>query len=309
MHLTVVSLVIPVCRNEGTLSITYNKVTNVFNNELNSYKPEFIFINDGSDDGSLNELLLLKKKDSSIKIISLSKNFGQTAALIAGFKKASGAMAVLLSADLQDPPELIVQMVRSCESGNKIVICHRINRDDSVLSVITSKLFYSLIHLANPRIPKGGFDFVLITRQVIDVFNSLNDRNRFFQGDILLLGFPTQFLPYSRLKRTIGKSQWSISKKLKYFIDGLLNVSYFPIRAISLIGFTFSFLGFLYALIVIYLRLNDKIPMEIYSMVITLLLLIGGLIMVMLGIVGEYIWRIYDETKKRALYIIEEEIE
>ena len=309
MHLTVVSLVIPVCRNEGTLSITYNKVTNVFNNELNSYKPEFIFINDGSDDGSLNELLLLKKKDSSIKIISLSKNFGQTAALIAGFKKASGAMAVLLSADLQDPPELIVQMVRSCESGNKIVICHRINRDDSVLSVITSKLFYSLIHLANPRIPKGGFDFVLITRQVIDVFNSLNDRNRFFQGDILLLGFPTQFLPYSRLKRTIGKSQWSISKKLKYFIDGLLNVSYFPIRAISLIGFTFSFLGFLYALIVIYLRLNDKIPMEIYSMVITLLLLIGGLIMVMLGIVGEYLWRIYNETKKRVLYIIEEEIE
>ena len=309
MHLTVVSLVIPVCRNEGTLSITYNKVTNVFNNELNSYKPEFIFINDGSDDGYLNELLLLKKKDSSIKIISLSKNFGQTAALIAGFKKASGAMAVLLSADLQDPPELIVQMVRSCESGNKIVICHRINRDDSVLSVITSKLFYSLIHLANPRIPKGGFDFVLITRQVIDVFNSLNDRNRFFQGDILLLGFPTQFLPYSRLKRTIGKSQWSISKKLKYFIDGLLNVSYFPIRAISLIGFTFSFLGFLYALIVIYLRLNDKIPMEIYSMVITLLLLIRGLIMVMLGIVGEYLWRIYNETKKRALYIIEEEIE
>ena len=147
MHLTVVSLVIPVCRNEGTLSITYNKVTNVFNNELNSYKPEFIFINDGSDDGSLNELLLLKKKDSSIKIISLSKNFGQTAALIAGFKKASGAMAVLLSADLQDPPELIVQMVRSCESGNKIVICHRINRDDSVLSVITSKLFYSFFIL------------------------------------------------------------------------------------------------------------------------------------------------------------------
>lgn len=309
MHLTVVSLVIPVCRNEGTLSITYNKVTNVFNNELNSYKPEFIFINDGSDDGSLNELLSLKNKDSSIKIISLSKNFGQTAALIAGFKKASGAMAVLLSADLQDPPELIVQMVRSCESGNKIVICHRINRDDSVLSVITSKLFYSLIHLANPRIPKGGFDFVLITRQVIDVFNSLNDRNRFFQGDILLLGFPTQFLPYSRLKRTIGKSQWSISKKLKYFIDGLLNVSYFPIRAISVIGFTFSFLGFLYALIVIYLRLNDKIAMEIYSMVITLLLLIGGLIMGMLGIVGEYLWRIYNETKKRVLYIIEEEIE
>jgi glycosyltransferase involved in cell wall biosynthesis len=309
MHLTVVSLVIPVCRNEGTLSITYNKVTNVFNNELNSYRPEFIFINDGSDDGSLNELLSLKNKDSSIKIISLSKNFGQTAALIAGFKKASGAMAVLLSADLQDPPELIVQMVRSCESGNKIVICHRINRDDSVLSVITSKLFYSLIHLANPRIPKGGFDFVLITRQVIDVFNSLNDRNRFFQGDILLLGFPTQFLPYSRLKRTIGKSQWSISKKLKYFIDGLLNVSYFPIRAISVIGFTFSFLGFLYALIVIYLRLNDKIPMEIYSMVITLLLLIGGLIMGMLGIVGEYLWRIYNETKKRVLYIIEEEIE
>jgi glycosyltransferase involved in cell wall biosynthesis len=309
MRLATVSLVIPVCRNEGTLSITFDKVMNVFNNELTGYKPEFVFINDGSDDGSLNELLLLKKRDPSIKIISLSRNFGQTSAVIAGFKKASGAMAVLLSADLQDPPELIIQMIRSCESGNKIVICHRINRDDTVTSVFTSKLFYSLMHYANPRIPKGGFDFVLISRQVIDVFNSFDERNRFFQGDILWLGFPTQFLPYSRLKRTIGKSQWSFSKKFKYFIDGLLNTSYFPILAMSVIGFAFSFLGFLYALVVVYLRLKDNIPFKMYSVIITFLLLVGGVIMIMLGIVGEYLWRIYDEAKKRPLYLVEEKIE
>lgn len=309
MHLATVSIVIPVCRNEGTLSITYDRVMHVFNNELNGYKPEFVFINDGSDDGSLNELLLLKKRDHSIKVISLSRNFGQTAAVIAGFKETSGDMAVLLSADLQDPPQLILKMIRSCESGNKIVICYRINRNDAVTSVFTSKVFYSLMHYANPRIPKGGFDFVLISRQVIDSFNSLDERNRFFQGDILWLGFPTQFLPYSRLKRTIGKSQWSFSKKFKYFIDGLLNTSCFPIRAMSVLGFTFLSLGFIYALVVVYLRIMDKIPLKMYSVMITLLLLIGGIVMNMLAIVGEYIWRIYDEAKKRPLYIVEEKIE
>lgn len=307
--LTIVSLVIPVYRNEGSLKITYEKVIHVFNNELKEYQPEFVFINDGSDDGSLNELIELKRKDSSIKIISLSRNFGQTAAVIAGFKKASGKMAVLLSADLQDPPELIIQMVQSCNAGNKIVICHRINRDDSLLSNFTSTIFYSLMHFANPRIPKGGFDFVLINRQVIDVFNSMDERNRFFQGDILWLGFPIQYLPYSRLKRTIGKSQWSFSKKFKYFIDGLLNTSYFPIRAMSVVGFTFSFLGFIYALVIVYLRYINQVPFKGYSVIVTLILLIGGLIMIMLGIIGEYLWRTYDETRKRPIYIIEEEFD
>jgi dolichol-phosphate mannosyltransferase len=306
---TIVSLVIPVYRNEFSLKITYDKVLDVFRNELPLYSPEFIFINDGSDDGSLNELLALKKNDPSIRIISLSRNFGQVAAVIAGFKKVTGKMAILLSADLQDPPELITRMIESSEAGNKIVICHRINRNDSLFSSLASSIFYRLIHYSNPRIPKDGFDFVLMNRQVVDVFNSLDERNRFFQGDILWLGFPVQYLPYSRLKRVIGKSQWSISKKIKYFIDGLVNTSYIPIRLMSIAGFAFTLVGFIYAFVIVYLRLINKIPINGNSVIITLILMMGGLIMLMMGIIGEYLWRTYDETRKRPLYIIEEEFD
>ena len=198
-----------------------------------------MFVDDGSDDGSLAEINGLEPLHKYIQVISFSRNFGQTAAVIAGFRKAKGDMGILISADLQDPTELLSQMVHSCELGNKIVICYRTDRDDSILSSITSTVFYSLMHFANRRIPKGGFDFVLVNRQVIDVFNTFDERNRFFQGDILWLGFQTQYLPYKRLKRTVGKSQWSLSKKLKYFIDGLLNTSYFPIRIMWPISLNF----------------------------------------------------------------------
>jgi dolichol-phosphate mannosyltransferase len=305
----IVSLIIPVYRNEGSIKMTFTKIIEVFENSIPNYEPEFVFIDDGSDDGSLKEIREIKPLYHRTQIISFSRNFGQTSAVIAGFRKCKGEMGVLISADLQDPPELIEKMIQSCERGNKIVICHRVNREDSLLSSLTSKLFYSLMHFANSRIPKGGFDFVLITRQVIDVFNKLDERNRFFQGDILWLGFPIQFIPYNRVQRKIGKSQWSFAKKFKYFIDGLLNTSYLPIRAMSAVGIIFSLIGFFYAFVILYLRLINDVPFKGYAVIVTLILSIGGLIMLMLGIIGEYLWRTYDETRKRPIYIINEENE
>ena len=145
-------------------------------------------------------------------------------------------------------------------------------------------------------------------RAAIDVFAQLDERNRFFQGDILWMGFNIRFIPYKRLKRTIGKSQWSFSKKLKYFIDGSLNTSYLPIRFMSIAGVSVAVIGFLYALVVMYARFVNEVPFKGYAPIVILLLVIGGMIMLMLGIIGEYLWRIYDETRKRPIYIIKEVI-
>jgi dolichol-phosphate mannosyltransferase len=156
--------------------------------------------------------------------------------------------------------------------------------------------------------PKGGFDFLLLDRKAVDQYNALDERNRFFQGDILWLGFKVSFIPYNRLKRTIGKSQWSLSKKMKYFIDGFLNTSYIPIRLMASFGLVTAIIGFLYALLIAYNRFFRDVPFSGWAPIMILILIIGGIIMLMLGIIGEYLWRTYDETRKRPVYIIDQKL-
>jgi len=299
-----ISFVIPVFRNEGSIVPTYNLLRELLDKLQADY--DFVFVNDGSDDGSLTELLQLHNNDRKVKVISFSRNFGQVAAVVAGLKEAAGDAVVVMSADLQEPVALIEDMVSKWQSGNDIVICHRIDREDGIIANTTSRFFYSLMKYANPRMPKGGFDFVLIGRKPLEALNQLDERNRFFQGDILWLGFSTVFLPYSRLKRTVGKSQWTLAKKLKYFVDGLLNTSYIPIRLMSLLGMCFSVFGFLYALVIVYNRFINNTPFIGWAPIMITILIVGGLIMFMLGIIGEYVWRTYDETRKRPLYIIKD---
>ena len=304
-----ISFVIPVYRNEGTISGTYKKIVELFANELKLYDYEFIFIDDGSDDRSLNNLLGLKKNDNKIKIITFSRNFGQVPAIIAGCREAKGDCIIYLSADMQEPFELIIKMINEWENNNEIVICNRIQRDDGFIRETTSKFFYKLIKLSNPLMPDGGLDFVLLGRKATNELNKLNHSNRFFQGDILWLGFSIKFVPYERLKRTSGKSQWTFSKRFKYFIDGILNTAYWPIRMMSFLGISIALTGFLYALVVVYARFINETPFKGYAPIVILLLIIGGMIMLMLGVIGEYIWRIYDETKKRPRYIIKDKYE
>ncbi|PJE40010.1 MAG: glycosyltransferase [Flavobacterium sp.] len=300
------SFVIPVFRNEGSITPTYEKITGLMHKLVLDY--EFVFVNDGSDDNSMQELIALHEQDSKVKVLSFSRNFGQVPAIIAGMKEVTGAAAVSMSADLQEPIELIENMISKWQSGNEIVIGHRVDREDSFIANKASAVFYSLMKYVNPKMPKGGFDFLLIDQKAIAVFNQIDERNRFFQGDILWLGFSVAFIPYSRLKRTIGKSQWTLSKKLKYFIDGLLNTSYIPIRLMSLLGIIISFFGFLYAIVIAYNRFINNTPFEGWAPIMILILIIGGLIMLMLGIIGEYVWRTYDETRKRPLYIIKDKL-
>ena len=301
-----ISFVIPVFRNSGSLDPSYQRIRNLM--QKTGYDYELVFVNDGSDDNSLSELLDLHEKDAKVKVISFSRNFGQVAAVTAGFRAASGACCIMMSADLQDPIEKAEEMILKWETGCEIAICYRTDRDDSAFARITSAFFYRLIKVALPKMPEGGFDFILLDRKVLLEYNKLDERNRFFQGDILWLGFNVTFIPYSRQKRTIGKSQWSFSKKLKYFIDGLLNTSYIPIRMMSVFGLITAVSGFLYALVITYARLIQNVPFSGWAPIMILILIIGGIIMLMLGIIGEYLWRAYDESRKRPLYIIDRKV-
>ena len=299
-----ISFVIAVYQNEGSLSKTYEKITGLFLSSLSDYEYEIVFVDDGSTDGSLKEILGLRASDHHIRVITFTRNFGQMAAMLAGFREASGDAVINLSADLQDPAELIPQMVSKWRSDNEIVICYRTDRADSMSEKLTSRLAYGILRMSLPQIPAGGFDFVLMDRKVMDTFNSIDVRHRFFQGDLLWTGYQTAFIPYTRQKRTIGKSQYNFGKRLKNFLDAILDASYLPIRFISLSGFIISILGMIYAATIVVSWLLGDIPFEGWAPIMIAILLVGGLLMVMLGIIGEYVWRIYEEVRKRPHYLI-----
>lgn len=304
-----VSLVIAVYRNERALTQTYTRIKSVFEATLAAYDYEMVFVDDGSDDGSLAELLSLRAQDPRVKVLSFTRNFGQMAAMLAGFRAVKGDAAINISADLQDPPELIAEMVKQWESGIELSICYRTDRQDGLGAKLMSRIAYGLIRMSIPKIPAGGFDYVLLDRKVVDAFNGMDVRNRFFQGDILWYGYKAGFIPYVRLKRTIGRSQYRFGKRLKNFLDAILDASYLPIRVSSVLGIATLFLGFLYALTIVYSWAVNATPFTGWAPIMITILVVGGLNMFMLGIVGEYVWRIYDEVRKRPNYVIRERYE
>jgi glycosyltransferase involved in cell wall biosynthesis len=307
MQKKLISFVVAVFRNEGALTKTYEKIKTVFNTDLTHYDYEVIFIDDGSDDNSLAEALSLRENDPSVKVMSFTRNFGQMAAMLAGFKRASGNAVINVSADLQDPVELVKEMAASWEKGAEIVVCYRVERADKLAARLFSRFAYGLLRMSIKQLPLGGFDFVLMDRKVMDAFNAIDIRNRFFQGDLLWSGYRASFIPYARLERKIGKSQYNFWKKIKNFTDAFLDASYLPIRAISCLGLVTSLFGFAYSIAVIVSRLFNLTPFPGYAPLMIAILVIGGLILVTLGIIGEYIWRIYDEVRKKPNYVIREE--
>jgi glycosyltransferase involved in cell wall biosynthesis len=299
-----ISFVIAVYQNELAVSKTYEKIISVFAKDLSYCEYEIVFVDDGSKDGSLKELLTLKQRDSRVKLITFTRNFGQMAAMLAGFKEATGDAIVNISADLQDPIDLIPQMIEKWRGGAETVICYRTDRADTFSAKLFSRLAYGVLRMSLPQIPPGGFDFVLMDRKVMDAFNAIDVRHRFFQGDLLWTGYRTSFIPYVRLQRTIGTSQYNFGKKLKNFLDAVLDASYLPIRFISLVGFITSALGVLYSLTIVYSWLRGETPFQGWAPLMIAILLVGGMIMVMLGVIGEYVWRINEEVRKRPNYVI-----
>lgn len=300
------SFVIPVFRNEGSLLLTYQEITGELRRALPEYDYEFLFVNDGSDDGSLKELLGIRQLDSKVKVVDLSRNFGQVQAITAGLHRAMGDYVISLSADLQDPVEKIPEMVREAEKGNEIVICHRPQRHDKWKDKLFASLYYQLMRTSRLKIPEGGFDLFLLSKKANAVLCQINESNRYLHADIFWLGFSVKLIPTIRKERTIGKSQYSFWKRVNSLLVGYLNTSYLPIRMMSVIGFAVAFSGFLYSIGIVYAYLFHDTPFVGWAPIMIVTLIIGGLIMIMLGIIGEYQWRIYDETKKRPYYIVKD---
>lgn len=300
-----VSIVIPVYRNEASLVQTYEQLASLFNADLSMYDLEIIFVNDGSDDDSLKILKKLRERNSRVKIISFTRNFGQVHAVTAGYLYSTGDFVTTISADLQDPIGLIKDMIEGCEGGAEIAICYRTEREDDFLSKLFSKIAYSILRLSAPNMPTGGFDYVMLTRRVMDVINQFGSKTRFYQSDILWSGYLVKMIPYKRQKRVHGKSQHSFWRKFKIFLDALLDTSYLPIRLVSLVGAIISLLGFIYSILVVLAWAQNKTPFSGYAPIIISVLVVGGLNILLVGVIGEYIWRIYEEVRKKPGYLID----
>lgn len=299
-----ISFVIPVYRNESSVDATHACILDILGTRLSRFSHEFVFVDDGSDDRSLERLEAIARRDSNSRVLALSRNFGQVPAIAAGLREVTGDVTVILSADLQDPPELLTSMIEDWERGYHVVICYRERRHDAWLTRLGSRVFYSLIHLINSQMPVGGFDYMLLSAQAVRELNLIDERNRFLQGDVLWLGLKTRFLPYERRARPAGRSQWTTTKKVKYFLDGLLSTSYWPIRAMMLLGLLTAAAGFLYSAVIVYTRLVHLTPFQGWAPLMIVTLVLGGMNMLMLGIIGEYLWRTYDEARGRAPFVI-----
>lgn len=302
------SIVIPVFCNELNIEPTFNKINDVVIKKNPKLKFEIIFVDDGSYDNSVKKLLELKQQhEGLIKVIKFTRNFGQVNAIYAGYSRAKGKCIVNISADLQDSPELINQMFRfHFEEHYPIVICTRSDREESYARRTTSKMFYSVMRkLSFSNMPAGGFDFLLVENKVKSLLLSNMEANAFWQGQVLWTGYPVKFIPYTRQKREIGESKWTFSKKMKYLIDGVLGYSFLPIRIISIIGILISLSGFLYAFFIVIAKISGNVPFQGWAPLMIIVLLLSGFQMLMLGIIGEYLWRTLDEVRRRQAYVIE----
>jgi len=302
-----ISIIIPVYFNQDNLLPLYAdmkaRVLDVLPCEY-----ELIFVDDGSGDRSYEVMSQLAQIDSHIRTLKLSRNFGEHAAILAGLSICTGTCAIRKAADLQDPSDLILEMYERYRAGNKVVLAVREGRDEPLLQQFTSNVYTLMMRkLALPNMPKGGFDCFLIDRQVIDLLNDMKEKNTSLMGQILWSGFLTDRVYYQRQKRTIGKSRWTLLKKIKLFVDSLLGFSYFPIRFISSIGLCSFFGSMVWMIYILITKLMNRITVEGYTTLMMLLLMTFGVTMLSLGILGEYLWRMFDATRNRPPFIIDKQ--
>lgn len=301
-----VSIVVPVYKNSGTIFATCEKIMQVFDASVNNHSYEIVLVDDGSPDNSYQEMCTAHKTyPDKIVIVKLTRNFGQVPAMLAGYKAASGDAVISVSADLQDPIELMKDMVEKWEGGNEIVVAFRKQREDSAFARILSRLAYKIARSSNPNVPEGGFDYVLMSRKAVSLLLSYRGRHKFFQGDVLWAGLPTAFIPYIRKARPIGKSGYNFWQKYKMLIDWTLDASYLPIRFMSGLGILTAFIGIGYGFIIILAWFFRKTPFEGWAPIMIVTLVIGGMLMMMMGLIGEYLWRIYDDIRDKPLYVVD----
>ncbi len=300
-----VSIIVPVYNEEDALDFFLESVNAVL--EQHACRYEFVFINDGSTDKTLGKLLETASLDDRIRIINFSRNFGKEAALTAGIDYAEGESVIVMDVDLQDPPWLIIEFLKKWQEGYDIVYGLRQGREnDTFLKKFTAACFYKVIKgLSHTSIPENVGDFRLIDRRVVNALRQLPERNRFMKGLFSWVGFQSVAVPFHRPQRLEGKTKWNYWKLWNFAIDGFASFTTAPLRIWTYIGIGVSIMAFLYASFIVLDVVINGIDAPGYASLITIVLFLGGLQLLSLGILGEYIGRLFLEVKSRPIYLVE----
>lgn len=302
-----VSIVVPVYDEETNVQPFYDALTAALPGS--GFNIEIIFVDDGSSDRTFQMIGDLATLDPRVKAIRFSRNFGSHPALMAGLRWAGGDAAVMISVDLQDPPELIPELIEKWKEGFHVVWAVREGREDPFLKKAFARGFYKLFRkIALANYPAGGMDFGLFDRRILDNLKTLNELNHFITGMIIWLGFRQTSVPYNRRGRHSGSSKWSFAKRVKNALDAIISFSYVPIRFISYLGLLVSAISFLYGTFLVIRRALFGLGTLGWPSVMVAVLFLGGVQLTMLGILGEYIWRGTEQMKGRPQYIVMEAI-
>lgn len=299
------SIIIPVYYNEDTLMLCYKDLKEKVLAKLNEY--ELVLVDDGSGDNSWSVMNQIASEDKHVRLIKLSRNFGSHAACLAGLSICTGDCATIKAADLQEPSELILDMLESWKQSNKVVLAVREDRKEPLSQKLFANLYYWMVRkFALQTMPETGFDCYLIDRKVIETLKLLDESNSAITLQILWSGFKTDEIKYVRQAREIGVSRWTLQKKIKLVVDSLVSFSYIPLRFMSAVGVLFSVCSVVWAAALVVLKVLGNISVAGWTTLIVLNLFSSGLIMLTLGILGEYIWRTLDASRNRPVFIIDE---
>jgi glycosyltransferase involved in cell wall biosynthesis len=303
---SLLSVVIPIYNEQATLLELYRRLTHVFSENLAELAYEIVFVNDGSTDGSIQILSELHADDPGVKVVNLSRNFGHQAALTAGLDYAKGDAVICMDGDVQDPPEIIPTLVARWRDGNDVVYAVRKLRKEGFIKRGCYAAFYRLLRrLSMISIPLDAGDFALMDRRVVDCLKSLPERSRFIRGLRTWVGFRQAGVEYEREKRFAGVPKYTWSKLVHLAVSGLLSFSALPLRMATAVGFMISFCSLLGIIVVLYLKLFTDLAIPGWTATVIPILSLGGIQLLSIGIMGEYIAQIFDEVKQRPLYIVD----
>ena len=299
-----ISIVIPVYYNSDTLRDLYEDLKNKVLGTIGEY--EIVFVDDGSGDESWKIMNEIRLEDSNVKCVKLSRNFGEHAAIFAGLSVCTGDCAVTKQADLQEDSSLILQMYESWKKGNEIVLAARRTRKDNPIYVLFAGMYYKLIRkMVNKNMPMGGCDCYLVGRKAINELIKLNEKNSSLTLQVMWLGFQTDIIYFDRLEREKGKGRWTMAKKVKLVMDSILSFSYAPLRMMMYAGFIFDIFSLIMFIVVLAEYFSVGTPIAGWSSLMSVVLLGFGMMMTMIGIIGEYIWRAFDASRNRPPFIID----
>lgn len=306
---SLLSVVVPIYFEEDTINEFYCRMKSVLVSLEQDLRHELIYVNDGSTDRSLEMLKELSERDCKVRVINFSRNFGHQIAITAGIENAAGDAVVVIDGDLQDPPEVIREMVAKWREGYKVVYGVRSKRKgESAFKLLTAHLFYRLINrLSDVKLPLDSGDFRLMDRMVVDALKSIREENRYIRGLIKWIGFSQYGLEYERDCRYAGVTKFNMSKMFKFAFDGITSFSDKPLRLSSQLGMFTTIAAFLSMVwLIINKLINPAATIQGWTSLLVVVLFLGGVQLISIGVLGEYIGRIYRETKRRPLYVIAE---